>query len=253
MSPASPGTKGHEQPKRQVLALWKAVSNASTPGTSPSPTGLYRSSTNCRPTRHPKGARMRASTTTLDATWISVRRHLLLLANGATTSFEQKVSSGKNEGTGPTFGHHELAEFEGRWAKVSSDGGKRAILWDAIEVAFHHAPPTRRKASLPYVPDTLRDRWRIEALGQEMMKLRGTEQWKLAVGKEEGSVREVAAIYGEARSTVQDWRMVPTANSTSTVPPRPWTESAARCGSSTATDELDAMGVRFLDNPQERS
>jgi hypothetical protein len=55
---------------------------------------------------------MRASTITLDATWVSVRRHLLLLANGATTSFEQKVSSGKSESTGPTFRHQELSGLE---------------------------------------------------------------------------------------------------------------------------------------------
>lgn len=80
------------------------------------------------------------------------------------------------------------------------------MLWDALEVAFHHAAPARRKASLPYVPEHLRDRWRLNALGQGLVRLRGTEQWKVAVATEPGSVRAVAAIYGEPRATVQRWR-----------------------------------------------
>lgn len=143
---------------------------------------------------------------TLDALWVAVRRHLLLLANGATTSFEQKVTSGKSDSTGPTFRHQELAGFEKRWAGAKSSGAKRKILNDALEMIFYHSPRARQKAVIPLMPEATQERFRKLALGQSLLQLRGTETWRVAVATEPGTVRQVAAIYGEARQNVQRWR-----------------------------------------------
>lgn len=140
---------------------------------------------------------MRASTA-LDALWVATRLHMLSLANGATTSFEQKVISGEKETYGPRFHHHELAEFELRWRFARSVSDKEGVLWDALEILFYLAPPTRKHNALPFMREDRRDQLRKLTIGQ----VRHTREWRNAISEDARPAAEVALAYGVRKAMV---------------------------------------------------
>ncbi len=138
----------------------------------------------------------------LDRLWERVRLHLLLLANGATTSFEQKVSTGEKDHYGPTFRHQELAEFEQAWASVRSLRDRERVLRDALEMVFYLSPPAAKHAALPYMPADRRDQLRKLTIGQ----MRGTAEWREAIAQDSRPAAEVALAYDIRKATVLEYR-----------------------------------------------
>ncbi len=144
----------------------------------------------------------------LERLWNRVRLRLLAIANGSTTSWDPKTSRGKAQARKPPTFHQELDSLERSFRNARSRKRKRELVWEALELVFYLSPPAAQKRAIQGFPERMRERFRKRALGQDLMRLRSAEtiEWRVAVAREEGTVREVAALYGVPPSKVHRWR-----------------------------------------------
>lgn len=161
----------------------------------------------------------------LDLLWVRVRRHVLLLADGATANYDPKGDPGKPDSKEPGNAGEEVADLERQWAEAKTVGDKERVLWHALEMVFHHVPQGPRPPcghaerricrlegcfvgsgtkidALPYMPETDNARLSTGAIKQ----MRGEREWKVAIAEDPDPLRVVAKRYGVAHETVRNYK-----------------------------------------------
>lgn len=71
-----------------------------------------------------------------------------------------------------------------------------------------HVPREQQSKALPYMPKPDQDRLRQRIHGHKLMQQRDakTKEWRMAVAHEDGTIKEVSALYGVPEMTVRRWR-----------------------------------------------
>lgn len=116
----------------------------------------------------------------IHALWITIRRGLLLLAEGSAGGMTgDRISHSKSSTVPPPQAADELQRLEREWEGAQTDADRVAVVKGAHALLEQHTLPN---------PDP-----RV---------LRGTREWREAIAHDPRSSRDVARMFGIGKTTV---------------------------------------------------